>query len=100
MIRFTPERDAVLRRYCAQLSKPLARRDDGLLVFNDGTEAGFSYALAKMDQRFPFSELFDLPWFMEEHGIAAIPLVRAWIDEQINNRARPRRKGPGVHFDE
>lgn len=94
------ERSAVLRRLREQLSAPLARPDGEFLVFNDGTPNGFRYPFKKIDQRYPLSDLFALPWFTEAHGLMAMPHVRAWLDEQVNKRARPRAQGPGVHFDQ
>ncbi len=101
MIHFTTaERGAVLNRFREQLAGPLARRDGEFLIFSNGTSDGFKYPLAKVDIRYPFSDFFDLPWFTEAHGVMAIWFVRAWLDEQVNKRPLPRRKGRGVHFDE
>ena len=68
-------------QFRAVIGKPLVTiTENDCLWFNDGSDDGFRYPVAKIGPHNPLWDLFSLPWFSEQHARAAAPLVRWWLD--------------------
>lgn len=69
-------------RFKEQLRKPLAVQSGDFIVFSNGSDSGYRYPVARLATApHPLSELFEYPWFTEQHATAAVPFVRAFLDQ-------------------
>jgi hypothetical protein len=84
-------------RFRAVIRKPLVTiKENDCLWFNDGTDDGFRYPVAKIDPHNPLWDLFSQPWFSEQHARAAAPLVRWWLDYCSKAEAREADRDRGL----
>jgi hypothetical protein len=68
-------------RFETVMRKPIVTlTENDCLLFNDGTDDGFRYPVAKIDPEHPLWDLFPQPWFSEQHARAVAPLVGWHLD--------------------